>query len=180
MIASTSIPTGGTRVYPTSPCPRPIPGFDALTAPIGRLLYGDLERLGLRRAKDGPFGQISGQKRIPLIDIGTIAALRSGELEVRPGIREFYRDRVTFESGPDERFDALVLATGYRPGLEPILGGVPGVLDRQGEPIREGVRGPLPGLYYCGFYVSPTGMLREIGQEARVIARAVERGGMGP
>jgi len=149
---------------------------DALTAPIGRLLYGDLERFGLRRAEAGPFGQIAGQKRIPLIDIGTIERIRAGDLEVRPGIREFAGDRVTFDGGPEERFDALILATGYRPGLEPILGSVPGAVDEQGEPIREGVRGSLPGLYYCGFYVSPTGMLREIGQEARVIVREISRG----
>ena len=28
----------------------------------------------------------------------------------------------------------------------------------------------MPGLYFCGFEVSPTGQLRKIGQEARKIA----------
>ena len=31
----------------------------------------------------------------------------------------------------------------------------------------------LPGLYFCGFHVSPTGMLREIAIEAKRIARSV-------
>jgi hypothetical protein len=29
------------------------------------------------------------------------------------------------------------------------------------------------GLYFCGFYVSPTGMLREMGIEAKQIAEAI-------
>ncbi len=147
---------------------------DALTAPLGRLLYGDLGRLGLRRAVLGPFRQIAELKRIPLIDIGTIDRLRSGELDVRPGILEFDRGRVIFEDGRREAYDVVVLATGYRPDLRPLLGHVAGALKPDGSPIRNGVRGSMAGLYYCGFFVSPTGMLREIGLEARRIAHLIE------
>jgi hypothetical protein len=31
----------------------------------------------------------------------------------------------------------------------------------------------MPGLYFCGYYVSPTGMLREIALEARQISAAI-------
>ncbi len=146
---------------------------DALTAPLGRLLYSDLHRLGLRRARQGPFRQISDRKRIPLIDIGTIDRLRSGDLDVRPGILEFDRGKVVFEDGRREAYDVIVLATGYRPDLTPILGHVSGTLKPDGSPVRSGVRSPVPGLYYCGFYVAPTGMLREIALEAREIARLI-------
>jgi len=33
----------------------------------------------------------------------------------------------------------------------------------------------LPGLYFCGQLVSPSGMLREIGREARRIASQIAR-----
>jgi hypothetical protein len=33
----------------------------------------------------------------------------------------------------------------------------------------------VPGLFFCGYYVSPTGMMREIGIEARQIAAQIAR-----
>ena len=47
------------------------------------------------------------------------------------------------------------------------------VTDAVGVPLVSGSEAALPGLYFCGFYVSPTGMLREIGLEARRIAAAI-------
>jgi len=38
---------------------------------------------------------------------------------------------------------------------------------------RLGVEHVLPGLYFCGFHVAATGMLREIAIEAKRIARSV-------
>ena len=77
-----------------------------------------------------------------------------------------------FEDGRREGYDeaagirAVLWATGYRPDLTPLLGHVSGTLKPDGSPARIGVRSPVPGLYYCGFYVAPTGMLREIALEA--------------
>jgi hypothetical protein len=31
----------------------------------------------------------------------------------------------------------------------------------------------VPGLFFCGYYISPTGMLREIALEARRISAAI-------
>jgi cation diffusion facilitator CzcD-associated flavoprotein CzcO len=152
---------------------------DRLTSPIQRVLYSDLERHGLARAVRGPMGQIAGRNRIPLLDVGTIARIRSGELEVRPGIREFSSTEVCFTDGREEPFDVVVLATGYEPGLGELLREVPGAATAGGLPVRSGVRGVVDGLFFCGFYVSPTGMLREIGLEARRIAREIQRNAAG-
>jgi hypothetical protein len=74
--------------------------------------------------------------------------------------------------------DAVVLATGYRPALgaflDPALVAA-ACLDADGAPGRSGVE-ILPGLFCCGFRVSPTGMLRAIAREVREIARATPRG----
>ena len=64
------------------------------------------------------------------------------------------------------------LATGYRTGLTRLLEGAAAVLDGRGVPVASG-RETLPGLYFCGFRVSPAGMLREIGLEARRIAQDI-------
>ena len=104
--------------------------------------------------------QIRTRGQIPLVDIGTVALLRRGHLQLLSGIRELTADEVVFDDGHSRRFDALVLATGFRPGLERFL--APG-----------DSAAAAPGLHFCGFNVTPTGMFREIGIEAQRIARRV-------
>lgn len=148
---------------------------DALNAPILRLRFGDLTRYGLRRPPRGPLAQIDNDRRIPLIDIGTIQLIKRGQIQVYPGIERFVPDGVVFTDGRRQPFDAVVLATGYRPHVDAFLEGAAGALDEQGAPVSSGPEMSVAGLYFCGFYVSPTGMLREIGQEARHIAAAISQ-----
>ena len=69
----------------------------------------------------------------------------------------------------------MVLATGFRPQVNAFLEGAAAAYDEQGTPLCSGSETPLAGLYFCGFYVSPTGVLREIGQEARRIAVTIAK-----
>jgi cation diffusion facilitator CzcD-associated flavoprotein CzcO len=136
---------------------------DALAGPIRRMTLGDVARLGLAPARYGPVEQIARTRRIPLLDVGTVALLRRGAVALYGAIRRFDVDGVAFEDGGRARFDAVVLATGYRPRLG-FLEGAPG----PGDPAAAAL-----GLHYCGFNVVATGMLREVGREARRIARAI-------
>jgi cation diffusion facilitator CzcD-associated flavoprotein CzcO len=111
--------------------------------------------------------------RIPLIDVGTVRLIREGRVRVRPGIDRFTERGAVFEGGGEEPFDAVVLATGYRHDLAHLLPGLEGVLGADGRPLASGRECAVPGLYLCGFFVAPTGMLREIGLEARRIAEAI-------
>jgi hypothetical protein len=47
------------------------------------------------------------------------------------------------------------------------------ICDENGTPLSSGRETGLPGLYFCGYYVAPTGMLREIGIEARQISASI-------
>ncbi len=145
---------------------------DALNAPLTRLLVGNLEPLGLKRPAQGPITQIRTQGKVPFIDTGTIGLMRAGHVAVRPGIRQFTPQGVVFTDGRAEDFDAVVLATGYRTGLSRWLEVSAGVLSPEGAPHCSGK--PVaaePGLYFCGYHVSATGMLREIALEAEQIAK---------
>jgi len=146
---------------------------DLLSKPILKASIGDLSRYGLRKKRYGPFTQIEKDERIPLLDIGTLDLIRDGRLEVLPGVRRFTRDGVELEYGRRERFDAVILATGYRPHLDAFADSIDEALDEDHKPVNSGGETSLPGLYFCGFYVSPTGMLREIGIEARNIAQDI-------
>lgn len=146
---------------------------DMLTGPVLRLLFGDVQRLGLGKPPYGAFVQIGRHAKIPLIDVGTIGLIRQRHIAVRSGIERFTRTGVVFSGGGEERFDAVILATGFEPAFSTFLERASAVTDEAGHPRHSGRETELSGLYFCGFYVSPTGMLREIGIEAQAIARDI-------
>lgn len=148
---------------------------DALNAPLMRAVVGDLTRYGLRKAPQGPVTQIRRSARIPLIDVGTIDLIKRGHVKVRVGIERFDGDSILFTDGKREKFDAVILATGYRPRVDAFLEAASAVYDDEGTPLSSGAETPIPGLYFCGFHVAPTGMLREIAREARRISAAIAR-----
>jgi indole-3-pyruvate monooxygenase len=70
----------------------PVPMLDVLFGVLVSLLVGNLSRLGIRRPDEGIVARINRVGRIPLIDIGTIALIKSGRICVRPDIRELTAD----------------------------------------------------------------------------------------
>jgi len=146
---------------------------DFLGAPAIRLVIGSIEKLGVIRAKKGPRQMIEEDGRVPLIDVGTVAAIRAGRIKVRGDVARFAEKEVVFASSPMEPFDAVILATGFRPDLRSLLPCAKGVLNDAGRPLVSGRPTAEPGLFFCGALVVPTGQLREIGIEARRIAEAV-------
>lgn len=146
---------------------------DALNAPILRVVMGDLTRYGLRTQAYGSMTQIQRDARIPLIDVGTIQLIKRGQISVYPGIERFTEDGVLFIDGNYQKFDAVILATGYRPRVNAFLEEASAAHDEDGTPVSSGYETSTKGLYFCGFHVSPTGMLREIALEARRISAAI-------
>jgi cation diffusion facilitator CzcD-associated flavoprotein CzcO len=145
---------------------------DALNSLILRTVVGDLSRYGLRKLTDGPITRIGRDARVPIIDVGTLELIRRGAVAVRPGVAAFEEDGVIFGDGTRSHYDAVILATGYRPRVSAFLTAPPGSCDEHGRPRTSG-RASAPGLYFCGYHVSPAGMLREIAREARAIAAAI-------
>ncbi len=146
---------------------------DAIARLVSRISFGRLEALGFRLLPYGPMTQIRTRGRIPLIDVGTLARIRSKEIELMPGVESFQAAGARFAGGAERPFDAVVLATGYRPAAGEFFEGADGILDADGTPLQSGIE-TLPGLYFCGFKVVPTGMLRELGREAQRIARSID------
>jgi cation diffusion facilitator CzcD-associated flavoprotein CzcO len=143
---------------------------DSINAPILGLAIGRIENLGLRRAAKGPRQMVEEEGRVPMIDVGTLDKIRDGSIRVCGGIDRLTSDGVVFDDGCSEQFDAIILATGFRPDLRRLLPGVESVFDRHGMPLMTGQATKAPGLYFCGQITSPTGQLREIGLEAQRIA----------
>ncbi len=144
---------------------------DALSWPLLKMYYPSYQRLGLRKAACGPFTQIARNQKIPILDVGTIRKIRSGHIRVVREIREIKGSTIVFSDGVEKDFQVIVLATGFQPGSMSILPFESGIKNG----TRIGGDTTLPGLYLCGFNVSPTGMLREIGIEAKHIATQIAR-----
>ncbi|MCW3118135.1 MAG: NAD(P)/FAD-dependent oxidoreductase, partial [Chitinophagaceae bacterium] len=152
------------------------PGIaDKINAPLLRLLVGDITKLGLKKSKYGPLEQIEKQRKIPLLDIGTIKLIRDGFIKVYGDIVRIEGNTVYFEDNQQQHFDAMILATGYQHHLESFLDPAYIKTDDLNKPVTKQSHFGRDGLYFCGFYLSPRGMLREIGIESRKIARDIAR-----
>ena len=152
----------------------PVRVLDVIFRGLVAITVGNLARYGLVRPREGIVAQIDRLGRIPLIDIGTIGLIRKGEIRVRPDIREITAGGAIFVDGAPAEYDAIVLATGVRPRLDAFLDRAAGaVLDERGYPRRCGREAEIPGLFFVGFHNAVTGLLREIGREAKNVATAI-------
>jgi len=150
------------------------PSFaDKMNRPLLNLIVGNFEKYGLKKLPYGPIEQIVEHHQIPLLDIGTLALIRSGEILIFGDIEKIENSTIHFSDDISEAFDAIIMATGYETGLEKIL---ELSLERK-EDIQLNIKKRKhfgeDNLYFCGFYVAPTGMLREIKIESGVIADAI-------
>lgn len=148
---------------------------DALNAPILRLAVGSIEKLGMKTSVKGPMRMIAEDGRVPVLDIGTVAKIREGKIKVRGAIERFSRDGVTFAETGAEPFDAVILATGFRPDLRDLLPDAHDALDPHGRPRVSDTSSSEPGLYFVGAIAAPTGQLRQIGIGANRIAGLARR-----
>ena len=148
---------------------------DAMNAPVLRLAIGSIESLGMRKAAKGPLQMIAEDGHVPVIDVGAVAKIRAGHIAVRGDIERFARDGVVFADTGAERFDAVILATGYRPDLRRLLPDAQAALDANGAARVSDAASAEPGLFFVGAIATPTGQLRQIGIGARRVAALARR-----
>ena len=109
--------------------------------------------------------------RTPVIDVGTLARIKSGEIGVYPGLSRLVADGVEFVDGRAAPFDAIVLATGYRSGVAALFAGAEVPVDGNGLPSVLAGSGALAQAYFVGFDTrQPGGLLRTIAAQALEVA----------
>ena len=146
---------------------------DTLNAPLIKLLYNDLTKLGLKKMPYGVFEQIQKDGSIPLLDIGTIKHIREGHIKIHENIDHISGKTVHFTSGKKEDFDAIIAAIGYYRDYAQIIDVDNSRFDDLRFPSAKQKYLGKDGLYFCGLRVSPTGQLREIGLDAKLIAKHI-------
>ncbi|MEW2359896.1 NAD(P)-binding domain-containing protein [Spirillospora sp. NPDC029432] len=148
---------------------------------LGRDTHIWLQRTGLDTA-GWARPLLTGGKGTPVMDTGTYrATIATGNPDRRPMLTRLDGDHVEWSDGTRERVEVLLLATGYRPGVE-YLTGLDGALDAEGRPRHHGGVSPAcPGLGFVGLewqrsFASAT--LRGVGADARhVLGRLREQSG---
>ena len=150
--------------------------FDRIAARIRAIDVGDLSAYGLPTPTDGLYQRVLRDDSIPIVDVGFVDAVKSGLVTIVPAVAGFDDDHVLLADGSQRRADVVIAATGYQPGLEPLIGHL-GVLEPDGRPAVRGgkTHAAAPRMWFTGFTNPISGMFRELGIDARRIARAVVR-----
>jgi monoamine oxidase len=148
---------------------------DALIEPLRRHVTPDLTEHGLPEPGKGIYTRAK-RGEIPILDVGLIEAVRSGLVEPVPEVEGFDGPRVLLAGRASIEPEAVIAATGYKCGLESLVGQL-GLLDERGVPRVHGDRTApqAAGLRFIGYTNPISGMLREIATDARRIARAIRR-----
>jgi putative flavoprotein involved in K+ transport len=160
--------------------PAPQRLVDTLARIVQRRARTDLAGYGLSPAPYGVATELARKGMGPVIDRGFTAALKAGEVELVEAVEGFEGGSVCLRDGTRIQPDVVIAATGYRTGLEQLVGHL-GVLDASGLPRNPVARTqPARGLFFNGYWIPLSGELPGMRQGARAIAREIarrERGG---
>lgn len=152
----------------------PLRVADAVMAATQRLVFGDLTKFGMPPAPSGGATRLTSDYTAIAADDGAVSAIKAGKIVVVPAIREFARDGVILANGSLIHPDIVIAATGYRTGLEPMVGKL-GVLDKKGVPLFNGGQADpkLPGLWFSGMRPSIRGCFANAGIMAKAITKRI-------
>jgi putative flavoprotein involved in K+ transport len=145
---------------------------DPVTKTQRRLSIPDLAARGLPRPEHGVRTSFLQTGTTPILDVGIVAAVRSGRVEIVAAVERFDGADVVLADGTRLQPDAVIAATGFRAGLEELVGHL-GVLGPRGLPERRDGDPALPGLWFVGFTPTLGGQLREGSIAARKVAAGI-------
>jgi len=149
----------------------PVSVVDRIAGTIRRISIPDLTPYGLP-APARPYSEFLHRRVIPILDVGLVEAVRSRRVRVVAALERFEDGAAVMADGTRLQVDAVIAATGYRTGLEPVVGHL-GVLNSRGEPLVHAAQEhpQAPGLHFVGYQVTLGGTFRLVGIQAKQLAR---------
>ena len=145
---------------------------DPISIAQRRLSIPDLAAHGLPRPAHGIRTSFITTGTTPILDVGIVGAVRSGRVQIVAAVERLEADAVMLADGSSVSPDAVIAATGFRAGLESLVGHLD-VLGPRGLPAKTDGEPVLPGLWFVGFTPTLGGQLREGSIAARRVAAAV-------
>jgi cation diffusion facilitator CzcD-associated flavoprotein CzcO len=145
---------------------------DAQLKLIRRLSMGDLTEYGLAAPDEGAFARLRRDGKTPaIIDRAMLDAIKHGQIKIEAAVDALDDTGAELADGSRVEPDAIIAATGYRHGLEPLVGHL-AVLDHRGLPRIHGGDPAAPGLRFIGYQPRPA-QIRQMGREAKRAAKAI-------
>jgi cation diffusion facilitator CzcD-associated flavoprotein CzcO len=152
----------------------PVRTADALARFARRMKLGDLTDYGLPIPDEGVFARFSRLGVTPaVVDPEVIDAIKAGRIAIVPGTESLDRTGARLAAGGRVEPEAIICATGYRRGLQRLVGHLD-VLDERGIPRALGHKPAADGLRFIGYTPHP-GQLGYIAREATRAAKAIAR-----
>ena len=145
---------------------------DPISKAQRRLSIPDLAAQGLPRPEVGVRTTFIATGTTPVLDVGIVDAVRHGRVEIVAAVESFDGPDVVLADGSRIDPDAVIAATGFRAGLDELVGHLD-ILDTRGLPVATDGEPVLPGLWFVGFRPTLGGQLREGSIAARAVAAAV-------
>lgn len=144
---------------------------DAVARRARLAAFGDLSEFGLPIPQEGPFSRAHRLHAAPtIVDPEVVDAIRAGAIEVVAAVTAFEASSVVLTDRTRLDADVVIAATGYRTGLEPLVGQL-GVLTDAGSPRVGGDVAAEPGLWFLGMWSRPSLIGYTSKQAERVAAR---------
>jgi hypothetical protein len=139
---------------------------------VRRMEICDLTEYGLPAPEEGIFARLLRLEVVPsIVDKEVIQAIKDRRIEIVSGVESLDESGVGLADGTRVEPDAVIAATGYRCGLEPVVGHL-GLLDERGVPRVRGGQEAAPGLRFVG-YVPKPGHIGLMGAEAKLVAAGI-------
>jgi len=148
---------------------------DTVSSPLIRWSIGDITKLGLKKMSYGPLEQVRKDGHAPVLDIGTIRHIKEGHIRIFNEIDHIQENLVYFKNGEKEKIDAIIAGIGYETNFIEIANVDKKRFDDLRIPVDHQKYFGDDGLYFCGFWISPTGQIREISLDAKKIAKDIAR-----
>ncbi len=147
---------------------------DRILAATERIAFGNLARFGLPPCDVGAATRLERDGVVPAMDDGFVSALKDGLITVVPAVEELEHETVMLSNRQILQPDIVICATGYRPGLEGMVGHL-NVLDGNGMPRFHGGAGDdeLPGLWFLGMRPHLCGTFEAARRDSRSLARTI-------
>ena len=148
--------------------------YDFVGLQFKKLLLKAVEGTGIPISPLAPSEQLRVQGKVAVIDVGTLAQIKAGNIKVMPDIQELKAYEVVFVNGEKLPIDVLVMATGYHARLEDIVPDVSTLLNERGYPKAMWFEEEAyKGLYFIGFNLPLTGILRDINLSSERIVKKI-------
>jgi putative flavoprotein involved in K+ transport len=153
----------------------PVPVMDRLWPLIQKIAVGDLSKHGLPLPPPGAYSKFLRDDVTPILDVGLVPLLKQGKVEIVAAVDSFDGADAVLADGSRIQPDAVIAGTGFRRGLEPLVGDLDLLEPTKGRPIVHGAETHpnAPGLHFIGYTNPISGMFREIAIDARRIAKTI-------